>query len=246
MKLDGTAPTTTRLAEASDAWPDKVWRPARWVLLLVLLLSFVTTLLRVVPASGSTRSLVADIKAGRTHTVQMDAADSEVTVRWSTGLLDDHSYVYKPTGFVLGPEDAVHDFTTTVTRATGPSAEHVRFSDFDAAYGAGGLTLLVPIAYALLTPWPWLRFLAILTGGLVLARMLTARRHRLASGPVWMLAALLTGTGFFGYLWAEPGTWASSAVSAPRRWWRAWLVALATGAGMAVTAVLVLFAAGRF
>jgi hypothetical protein len=242
---------TQRASGPSDAWPDKVWRPARWALLLVLVLSFVTTLLHVVPASGSTRALVADIRAGRTHTVRMDAEGTDVTVRWSTGPFDEHGYVYRPAGFVAGTEEAARDFRATVTRAAGTSAERVRFRDFDASYGAGGLTLLVPAAYVLLTPWTWLRYLALLTGALVLARMLTARRHRLATGPAWALAALVTGAGFLAYLWAEPGarpgsgTGAEGPTAVPR-WWCAWLAALATGAGMAALGAAVLFAAGRF
>ncbi|WP_225830439.1 hypothetical protein [Streptomyces sp. NK08204] len=234
---------TQRLSAVPGARSDRVWRPARWALLLVLLLSFVTTLLRVVPASGSTRALVADIKAGRTHAVRMDAEGTDVTVRWSTGPFSEHSYVYRPAGFVAGTDEAARDFTATVTRAAGASAQRIRFSDFDAGYGAGGLTLLVPVAYVLLTPWTWLRLLAILTGAVVLARMLTARRHRLADGPAWALAGLVTGAGLLAYLWAESG--AEEPAAGTPRWWRAWPAALATGAGMGVLGAVVLLAAGR-
>ncbi|MGW0767408.1 hypothetical protein [Streptomyces sp. NPDC002676] len=239
---------TQRISGLSDARTDRVWRPVRWALLLVLVLSFATTLLRVVPASGSTRELVADIKAGRTHSVQMDAEGTDVTVRWSTGPLDEHSYVYRPAGFVAGTDEAARDFRATVTRAAGTSAERIRFRDFDATYGAGGLALLVPVAYVLLTPWTWLRYLAILTGAVVLARMLTARRHRLADGPAWALAGIVTGAGFLAYLWAESGSEPRDpdSVTAAPRWWRAWLAALATGAGMGVLGAAVVFAAGRF
>ncbi|MFI2207589.1 hypothetical protein ACH47Z_44495 [Streptomyces sp. NPDC020192] len=234
---------TERVSKAPDAWPDRMWRLARWALLLVLLLSFITTLLRVVPAHGSTRALVADIKAGRTHTVQTDAEGIDVTVRWSTGLLDDHSYVYHPAGFVPGTDQADQNVRATVTRAAGPAARAVRFHEFDATYGAGGLSLLLPVTSVLLTPWTWLRFLALFAGGAILARMLTARRHRLAEGAAWVLAALVTGAGFAAYLWAEPGR-EGPAGRAPR-WWRAWLASLATGVGAAALGAVVLLVAGR-
>ncbi|WEO92652.1 hypothetical protein A6P39_000050 [Streptomyces sp. FXJ1.172] len=171
-----------QVGRVADTWPDRVWRLGRWGLFL-LLLSFVTTLLRVVPAHGSTRALVADIKAGRTHTVHTDAEGTDVTVRWSTGLSDDHSYVYRPVGFVAGTDEADREFRSTVTGAAGTSANSVRFNEFDTTYGAGGLGLLLPVTYVLLTPWTWLRFLALFAGALVQARMLTASRHRLAEGP---------------------------------------------------------------
>ncbi|MFI9809172.1 hypothetical protein ACIHEJ_33325 [Streptomyces sp. NPDC052301] len=225
------------------AWPDRVWRKARWALLSVLLLSFVTTLLHVVPAHGSTHALVTDIRAGRTHTVQTDAQGRVVTVRWNTGLLDDHSYVYRPTSFVAGTHEADLDLRATVDRAAGASARSVRFSEYDATYGAGGLSLLFPVGYVLLVPWTWLRLLVMSTGVVVLIRMITARRHRLATGPAWVLAALVTGAGFVGYLWVESGQQRSPAKAPHRR--GAWLASLASAASTAALAATVLLAAGR-
>ncbi|MCX3058346.1 hypothetical protein [Streptomyces beihaiensis] len=225
--------------------PDRLWRSARWVLLAVLLLSFTTALLRVVPASGSTGSLVTDIKAGRTHTVWTDLQGTDVTVRWG-GLLTERSYVYRP---VDPTQDSVPEFMATVRRKAGSAADQVRFRDFDATYGAGGLGLLLPVAYVLLTPWWWLRLAAVLAGLAVLARMLTASGHRRASGPAWALAGLVTGVGLLGYLWAEPGGTPKggppgSAAGAPR-WWRAWLATLITAAGLGAVGVLVLVIGGR-
>ncbi|MFI9649475.1 hypothetical protein ACIHAA_24650 [Streptomyces sp. NPDC052040] len=175
--------------------------------------------------------------------MQTDAEGNDVTVRWSTGLLDEHSYVYHPPRFVPGTAEADQEFRTTVTRAAGPAARAVRFQEFDATYGSGGLALLLPVTHVLLTPWAWLRFTALFAGVVILARMLTARRHRSAEGVSWAVAALVTGAGFAAYLWAEPGRDAPAG-RAPR-WWRAWLASLATGAGVSALGALVLLAAGR-
>jgi len=106
--------------------------------------------------------------------------------------------------------------------------------------------MLVPVGWVLFTPWRWLRILAILAGVVIMARMLTARGHRRASGEAWLLAAVVTGMGFFGYLWAESGIAGPPGATVAPRWWRAWLGALATGAGLGVAGGLILLATGRF
>lgn len=222
---------------------DRVWRTARWVLLLILVLSFVTTLLRLVPAHGSTRELAADIKAGRTHVVQTDSRDSDVTVRWSTGLLDDHSYVYHPAGLVMGWDQVEEDLRAALERAAGPAVRAVRFQEFDSGYGVGGLSALMPVFYVLLTPWAWLRHLALFAGAAVMARMLSARRHRLAEGAPWLLAALVTGLGFAAYACAESGR-GGPAGRAPR-WWRAWVASLGAWAVAVTLVTALLFGTGR-
>jgi hypothetical protein len=250
MASEGVGAESARLEEARTVGrlPEQAWGLARWVLLPVFLLSFATVLLRVVPAPGSMNDLVADIKAGRTQTVLMDLQGTDVTVRWRTGPLTERSYVYRPAGFVQAP---VRDVMASVRREAGPAAAQVRFRDFDATYGAGGLGLLVPAAYVLLTPWRWLRLMALLAGLAVVARMLSARVHRRASGSAWALAGLVTGVGLVAYLWAEPGGVQESGLpdsvagAAALRWWRAWLAALVTAAGLGAGGVLLLLIGGR-
>ncbi|MFJ4409358.1 hypothetical protein [Streptomyces sp. NPDC088910] len=232
---------------------DRLWGPARWVLLAVLVLSFATVLLRIVPGGGSTGALARDIEAGRTHSVRVDDQGSDgITVRWSAGPLTERQYTYRPANpFPRGRNGVVGEFTADIRRQAGPAADGLAVRSFDSSYGAGGLTLLVPVAYVLLTPWAWLRVAALLAGLLVVVRTLAVTRHRRASGPAWLLACAVTGAGFFGYLWAEPGggpgpgTSGDGSVRAPR-WTRAWLASLASAAGLAVLGALLLLVAGRY
>ncbi|MBD0734169.1 hypothetical protein [Streptomyces sp. CBMA29] len=238
---------------------DRLWGPARWALLAVLVLSFATVLLRIVPGGGSTAALARDIEAGRTHSVRVDDQGSDgITVRWSAGPLTERQYTYRPANpFPGGRAGVVGEFTADIRRQAGPAADGLAVRSFDSSYGAGGLTLLVPTAYVLLTPWAWLRVAALLAGLLVVLRTLAVTRHRRASGPAWLLACVVTGAGFFGYLWAEPGggpgtgpgtgpgSSADGSVRQPR-WTRAWLASLVSAAGLAVLGALLLLVAGRY
>jgi hypothetical protein len=228
---------------------DRLWGPARWVLLAVLLLSFATVLLRIVPGDGSTGALVRDIKAGRTGTVHVDDGGSDgITVRWSAGPLTERQYTYTPANpFPGGRSGVIGEFTADIRQQAGRSADGLAVRSFDSSYGAGGLTLLLPAAYVLLTPWQWLRAAAVIAGLVVVVRTLALSRHRRASGPAWLLACVVTGAGFFGYLWAEPGDPAAAGgpAGAPR-WTRAWLASLASAAGLATFGALLLLVAGRY
>jgi hypothetical protein len=235
ISIGGGAGNTLR----SSARIERLWRWGRWGLLAVLVLSFATFVLRFFPGPGSTDVLVQDIRAGRTVAVQVDSRGDDVLIRWHTGIITEREYRVqsKEPG---GTDQVARDVIADIRRQAGPRADNVTFRDYDASYGAGGLGMLWPTTYVFLTPWTWLIVAAVSIGLIVLWRALWVERHRKASGPAWALACLLTGFGFFAYLWAEPG----GTGRRPPHWVRAYLSTLATAMALVVFGVLLL-GAGR-
>jgi hypothetical protein len=221
-----------------------LWRWGRWGLLAVLLLSFATFVLRFFPLPGSTDLLVRDIRAGRTGTVQVDSRGDDVRVRWHTGILTEREYRYLPKD--PGGE-VMNEVIAVVKRQAGPRADHVAFQYYDASYGTGGLSVLWPTTYVFFTPWGWLIAASVLVGLVVLWRALWVERHRRASGPAWALASLVTGFGFFAYLWAEPGGGPPAREGGPGpapHPARAWVLTLCTVVALVASGVLLRLVAG--
>jgi hypothetical protein len=156
-----------------------------------LVVSFLAFALQMFPVPSGIGQLSEDVRAGRTSAVRIDSDGQTVWARWSAGPLTERRLTY-------GGDPAA--FESEVGRRAGT----LRFEVEDAAGGMGGLGLLLLSAYPLALGSLWLRILACGIGLAVVLRCLTEPRHRVATGPAWLLICLLTGFGFFAYLWSEP------------------------------------------
>ncbi|WP_329310993.1 hypothetical protein [Streptomyces sp. NBC_01262] len=160
-------------------------------MLAALVVSFLAFVLQMFPLPSGLGQLSQDVRAGRASVVRYDSDGQDTWVRWSAGPLTERSLTY------AGDPAA---FESQLRRQAGT----VRFEAEDAAYGMGGLGLLILPAYPLALRSPLLRILVCAIGLTVVLRCLTAAGHRVSSGPAWLLICTLTGFGFFAYLWAEP------------------------------------------
>ncbi|KPI04474.1 hypothetical protein OK074_4608 [Actinobacteria bacterium OK074] len=180
------------------------WKITRFVMLFGLVWTFTAFILQMFPFSSSIDQLAADVRAGKVAVVYYDTDGQEVWVQWSSNLVVNRAATYQLAGDAPVSGDAVDSFEAEVGRRTGVTPSHVGFEQRDAADGMGGLGLLIPASYPFILDTLWLRVLAGVIGVAIIVRCLTGARHRLASGPAWLLCCVLTGFGFFAYLWAEP------------------------------------------
>jgi hypothetical protein len=189
------ADVLSRARAAAPARAARAWLFARPLMLAVLVVSFLAFVLQLFPLPSGTAQLAQDVRAGRTSVVRFGSDGQDVWARWSAGPLTERSLKY------AGDPTA---FEAQVQRQAGTATGTVRFEAEDAAGGMGGLGLLILAAYPLALHSLLLRILVYAIGLAVVIRCLTAARHRVKTGPAWLLISVLTGFGFFAYLWSEP------------------------------------------
>lgn len=176
-------------------------RGARAAALAVLVLSFLVLVLQALPIGGSTDDLVRDVRAGRTSTVYLDAFNGDVVAEWQVLPLVyvRHTYV----SALPGSEQGVAAFQALVRDRLGPG-HTVRFRSFDDSAGPGGLSLFAFALYPLWIQVIWLRWAVLALGAALLLVMLAGGTRRGTSGVAWLWTSVLTGFGFFAWLWMEP------------------------------------------
>jgi hypothetical protein len=173
-------------------------------LLAVLVLSFLKTMADFVPANRSHQELLDDLRSGAASTVSVYAHDGEIQAQWSTGFLSQKQEEYQFPGGFPDQYDSVAEFEDNVRSALGPHAPAVHFVPY-ADSGPRALELLVPVAYPTAVSSPWLRDATYVIGFALLGVMcIRWRRHRAGGAGLWLLLSVVTGSGFFAYLWSEP------------------------------------------
>ncbi|MFD5435127.1 hypothetical protein ACFWJ4_23635 [Kitasatospora sp. NPDC127067] len=187
----------------------------KWAALLMLIASYLAVLVVVFPASSDNDELVDDLRSRRASVVNLDTNGSEVFVEWSTGILSRKKETYKFTYGNPGPAGAIDAFERAIEQEVSSSGATVQFQAFDPSHGFGGLKLLISVAYPSLLGWSPLGVGAYLIGLLTIGHILLGVRRSTQRYWAWFWICLLTGFGFFAYLWAEPRP--LLAISAKRR-----------------------------
>ncbi|PYC69154.1 hypothetical protein C7C46_28310 [Streptomyces tateyamensis] len=178
--------------------------PTRWVGLLVLVGSYLAVLALVFPVRSSQAELVADLRSHRTSVVQVDTDGSRVFVQWTTAVFVHKTETYQVRYGDPGLAGPIDEFERVVEQQVAGSGTTVRFQPFDPAYGFGGLSLLVSVLYPRILGWSPLGVGACATGLLIIGHLLLDDRKPATVRGTWLGICLLTGFGFFAYLWAEP------------------------------------------
>ncbi|MFJ6382615.1 hypothetical protein ACIQI7_21750 [Kitasatospora sp. NPDC092039] len=176
----------------------------RWTALLLLTASYLAVLVVLFPASSDNAELIDDLRSRRTSIVQVDTNGSEVFVEWSTGILSRKKQTYQFAYGNPGSAGAFERFKQATEQDIAGSGTIVQFQPFDPSHGFGGLKLLVSIAYPSLLGWSPLGIGALVTGLLAIGHILLGIRNNPQKNLAWLWICMLTGFGFFAYLWVEP------------------------------------------
>ncbi|GAA1959233.1 hypothetical protein [Kitasatospora viridis] len=198
------SPPTTSTPRAPDrAFPTQ---PARWTALLILLAGYLAVLGTVFPVRTSHADLVADLRSHRASVVRVDTDGAQVFAQWTTtGAFVQKAETYRFPYDRPGPSGAIGEFEQVVARQLAGSGAVVRFQPFDPSYGFGGLSLLVAVLYPSVLGWSPLGVGTYLVGLVIVAHLVLGDdRRRTGGAGTWLWICLLTGFGFFAYLWVEP------------------------------------------
>ena len=194
-----------RCAAASMRWADRLTaKPVRWVGLLILLASYLAVLVNLFPMNSGNSELVSDLRSRHASVVLVDTDGSEVFVQWSTGPLSHKAETYRFDYGNPGSAGAVPAFEQSIEKDVAGSGATVRFEAFDPSFGFGGISLLAFALYPRVLGWSALAVGSYAVGILILGSLLLSNRRRVERPSAWFWICVLTGFGFFAWLWVEP------------------------------------------
>ncbi|MDH6117297.1 hypothetical protein [Kitasatospora sp. GAS204B] len=202
---------------SSPRFIDRMFaKPVRWAALLVLVAGYLAVLVSLFPVHSENSMLVDDLRSHRTSVVRLDTDGSQVFAEWSTGVLDHKAETYRFAYGNPGSAGAIDAFEQVINQATVGSGATVRFQTFDASHGFGGLSVFVSVLYPSVLGWSLLSVGAYATGLLIISHILLGAGRRRDAGAGWLWICLLTGFGFFSYLWLEPSPLLAFAMRRPK------------------------------
>lgn len=182
-------------------WRGRYLTAARFVVLVTLTFAFLATFLQFNPLHGDRGILAKDVEAGDVSTVYVDDVNFQVYYSWSVGPFTRRQGVYDAPD-VTG--DTTAEFESAIERQLGHKGVRLKYKKYDAFFGIEGISIVAFASYPLFLKVAWLRWLTVALGLLLLVIMLSGAFRRATNRAIWPLLAVLTGIGFFSYIWSEP------------------------------------------
>ncbi|MDI5964874.1 hypothetical protein [Streptantibioticus silvisoli] len=197
-------------AGESPAWESRIQafavrrrgKAVRWAVLAWLVASFVLFTVEQSPIHSDPNGLADDVQAGNTSVVRVHTDSSRLYVHWRDGPLLSKT-LSQPLGDDLSAQPAgFEDHIRFLLRDSGRS---VRFTGGDSAVdGPGALSAILPADYPFFLSPVWTAAGTVTIGLLLTVAAFCLPGRRSSFRPAWPALTLLTGAGFFTYLWMEP------------------------------------------
>ncbi|MEU6098910.1 hypothetical protein [Streptomyces sp. NPDC047079] len=176
-------------------------RTARLVALSLLVVSYVAWLFQEFPIPSAQEDLVKALRSGNPPAVEIGYDDNGVNLFWETAPL-----VYRELRVPgeLG-SDGVDAVEREIAAQAGERVEDLPFRNRQEQYEPGFLDTVLPASYPLFLRSAFLRWTAVSVGLAVLTAAYALPRgyQRVKNRGVWFSVCLVTGFGFFTFLWLE-------------------------------------------
>lgn len=210
-------------------------RLARLVALALLVVSYAAWLFQEFPIPATQEDLVKALRSGNPPAVEIGYDDNGVRLFWGTAPLVYRELRTHVPGAIGGSQevDAVEE---EIAAQVGMPVKELPFRDRQGQYEPAALSALMPASYPLFLRSAVLRWTTVGVGIAVLtaAYALPRRYQRVKNRGVWFAVCLITGFGFFTFLWLEPCVAPDTGEPTELKPRYVWKASLATAALMAL------------
>ncbi|MGW4288305.1 hypothetical protein ACWEIK_15360 [Streptomyces sp. NPDC004673] len=220
------------IARSRESRSFVVARAARFIALSLLLVSYAAWLGQEFPVPSGRADLVRALRSDDPPRVEVGYDDDGVSLFWRAAPL-----VYRE---VRVPGESGGDGVDTVEREiaaqVGKEVGDLPFGSRQERYEPGFLDTVLPASYPLFLRSAVLRWSSVAVGVAVLAAAyaLPRRYQRVRNRGVWFSVCLVTGFGFFTFLWLERCVAPDTGEPPELRPGRVWAASLMTAALMAL------------